>query len=149
MLAVMWVVTGETHMRQQKTISRKAAYILIASALLLSGTSCGASMSAEAFLREVNRDRDAAYEKYKGKDIILTGRAATLREQENGDVVLGLVGGDALEENIICRFDQGQPQARDELLRIKAGERVGVKCRLRQFQVTKSAVFMEKCQLQR
>ncbi len=134
-------------MKQQKTISWKVAYILIALALLSSAISCHTSKPAEAFFREIQRDRGAAYEKYKDKDIILAGRATTPREQENGDIMLGLVGGDGLDETIICRFDKGQPQVRQELLMIKAGERVEVKCRLRPRQLITSAVFMEKCQL--
>lgn len=134
-------------MKQQKITSRKSLYILVTSILLSSGSSCHTPMSARTFLSEVNRDRDAAYEKYKDKDIILRGMSTTPRYEENGVIVLGLVGGDDLQETIICRFDKGRPQVRDELLRIKRGEWVNVKCRLRQRQLINSSVFMEKCQL--
>jgi hypothetical protein len=134
-------------MQLQKTTSRKSSYILTAAILLSSGISCHTPMSARTFLSEVNRDRDAAYEKYKDKDILLMGMSTTPREEENGDIILGLDGGDDLQALVICRFEKGLPQVRDELLRIKSGEWVNVKCRLRRLQTTRPALFMEKCQL--
>ena len=134
-------------MKQMKNTYLKTLYILFTFVALLCSSSCHLPMSAEAFLSDFSRDRDAAEQRYGDKDIILAGPATTPRENENGDIYFGLIAGDRIDQSVMCYFDRGAPQVREELLSIKPGERVEVKCRLRNLQLIKGTVFMEKCQL--
>jgi hypothetical protein len=103
--------------------------------------------SAEAFLTDYNNDRDAAYQKYKDKDILLTGKAIPLSEHGAGRNVLGLIGGVKATEMILCEFAETSPQIGDAR-KIKDGERVEVKGRLSDLPQTPPMVYLEDCQLQ-
>lgn len=104
-------------------------------------------MSAEAFFRDFNSDRLAAYEKYQDKDILLTGKAALdATEYSDGEVILTLEGGAGIADLILCENKGVSPQIKDALLKVKQGERVEVKGQL-SVPVSQPVIMLEKCQL--
>lgn len=125
---------------------------LLVTALTLACCSRGDSpMSAEAFLKELKNNKDAAYEKYKDKDILLTGKASAAKEYEDGRIILGLVGGAGVDDNILCEYEGTSPQIRDALLKVRDGERIEVQGRLFSFLALSpiTMVTLENCQLRR
>jgi DNA/RNA endonuclease YhcR with UshA esterase domain len=104
-------------------------------------------MSAEAFFRDFNSDRLAAYEKYQDKDILLTGKAALdTTEDSGGKVILTLEGGAGTLDMIFCANEGAPPQIKDALLKVKQGERVEVKGQL-SVPISQPMIWLEKCQL--
>jgi hypothetical protein len=103
-------------------------------------------MSAEAFLKDYNNDREAAYQKYKDKEILLTGKAVPTGNGA-GRNVLGLIGGVKAPEMILCEFAETSPQIGDAR-KIKAGEQVEVKGRLSDLPQTPPMVYLIDCHLQ-
>ncbi len=124
---------------------------LMITALALVG--CGRGdrpMSAGVFLNDFNSDRDAAREKYKDKDILLTGKTAlNTTEYSGGRVILTLEGGSGLLEMILCENVGSPPQIKDALLKVKQGEQVVVKGRLSELPAFPPMVELEECQILR
>jgi tRNA_anti-like len=123
---------------------------LIITALALSGCDRGnRPVSAEAFLKDFNNDRGAAYEKYKDKDILLTGKTALdTKEYSGGRVILTLEGGVGTLDMIFCENEGTSLQIKDSLLKVKKGESVEVKGRLSSIPALQPMVQLKECQLQ-
>ena len=125
------------------------ALLFIASVLACCGGG-DMAVSAEYFLKDFNKDRAASYDKYKSKDILLTGKAVVgNKKYESGPVVLGLVGGDGAAEMVLCEFPEPSPQLREVLLKIKDGEQVEVKGKLSSLSVVPPLVYLDNCQLRK
>lgn len=123
------------------------ALLFIASVLVCCGGG-DTTMTAEYFLKDFNKDRATAYDKYKSKDILLTGKAvAGNKKYERGPTVLGLVSGDSAAEMVLCEFPESSPQLREALLKINDGEQIEVKGRLSSLSVSPPLVYLDHCQL--
>jgi hypothetical protein len=133
-------------MKHLKFHASIAALTLLTALVLVSCSLGDRPTSAEAFLKDYNSDREASYQKYKDKDILLAGKAIALSERRTGRNVLGLIGSVKADEMILCEFAETSPQIEDAR-KIKDGERVEVKGRLSDLPQIPPIVYLENCQI--